>query len=123
MLPGDPTMGELPDEMPPPFDTDGLEMEEIDWGSWDHQKLMAWTSESINGNTNAHLSHNPPGVAVGRQAFITGLLSLRCASSQSFRNFSSASAFACMTMKSGQNSPASPRLIIKVAGAWLVPRE
>lgn len=83
MLPGDPTMGELPDEMPPPFDMDGLEMEEIDWGSWDHQKLMAWTSESINGNTQAHLLQNPPGVAAGRQAFITGLHSLCSIKSQS----------------------------------------
>ncbi|KAK9862504.1 hypothetical protein WJX84_009525 [Apatococcus fuscideae] len=72
MLPGDPTMGELPDEMPPPFDTDGLEMEEIDWGSMDHHELMAWTAQSMTANTNAHLFQNPPGVAMGRQAFITG---------------------------------------------------
>ena len=73
MLPGDPTMGELPFEMPARMDVGGPEPELIDIGVMSHSELMDMSAGSRDADLLADLFSHPPGVAPGRQAYITGL--------------------------------------------------
>ena len=74
MLPGDPTMGDLPDDFLPREGFDGPEHETIDIGSMSHEELMDFAASSMQADPLAEFYQNPPGVAPGRQAYITGLL-------------------------------------------------
>ncbi len=73
MLPGDPTMEELPNEMPVRLSMDDADVKTVDIGPMSHQELIDLSAASMEEDPLAAFYRNPPGVAIGRQAYITGV--------------------------------------------------
>ena len=66
-------MGELPDDFLPREGLDGPEPEIIHIGRMSRKELMDFAAASLETDPLAEFYRNPPGVAQGRQAYITGL--------------------------------------------------